>query len=288
MDSREMGLVLGQQLLGIEDLHYGLWDGSLELTLANLPLAQQRYTQQLLSALPAIGDEPVHVLDIGCGTGHILEQCLKMGYLTHGVSPSSSLSRMIRKRLETLDNMKAKLFECRFEDFPADKFENYYDAVFFSESFQYIPMQAAFDIIKRILKPGGTLIICDFFKTGSDGDGRTGDGSFGGGHSMSEFYKLLDSIPFTLIKDEDITKKVSPNLELLNDILMNRMQPASKTMGTWLHGRHRFLYWLITTFFRKQLKKIRYKYFSGHRNKQTFERYKSYHMLVFSLDKNAT
>ncbi len=111
MDSREMGLVLGQQLLGIEDLHYGLWDGSLDLTLANLPLAQQRYTQQLLSALPAIADEPVHVLDIGSGTGHILEQCLKMGYQTHGVSPSPSLSRMIRNRLETLDDMKEKLCE---------------------------------------------------------------------------------------------------------------------------------------------------------------------------------
>ena len=30
MRSRELGLVLAQHLLGVEDMHYGLWDADLE------------------------------------------------------------------------------------------------------------------------------------------------------------------------------------------------------------------------------------------------------------------
>mgnify|MGYP001827102477 FL=1 len=44
MTSRELGLVLAQQLLDVEDLHYGLWDPDMELSLGNIALAQQRYT----------------------------------------------------------------------------------------------------------------------------------------------------------------------------------------------------------------------------------------------------
>jgi len=42
MSSRELGLVLAQQLLDVEDLHYGLWDPDLALTIGNITLAQQR------------------------------------------------------------------------------------------------------------------------------------------------------------------------------------------------------------------------------------------------------
>ena len=34
---------------------------------------------------------------------------------------------------------------------------------------------------------------------------------------------------------------------------------------------------------RKKLKKANYKYFSGHRNKEVFERYKTYRLLIYRL-----
>ena len=42
MSSCKQGLVLAQQLFAVDDLPYGLWDPDLELTLANVPIAQQR------------------------------------------------------------------------------------------------------------------------------------------------------------------------------------------------------------------------------------------------------
>ena len=54
MSSRELGLVLAQQILGVEDLHYGLWDADLELSLGNIARAQQRYTEMLLASLDVL------------------------------------------------------------------------------------------------------------------------------------------------------------------------------------------------------------------------------------------
>ena len=70
--SRELGLELARDLLDIQDLHYGLWDGNLELCLANLPAAQQRYTDMILEALPApdIDGRKLRILDVGSGTGY--------------------------------------------------------------------------------------------------------------------------------------------------------------------------------------------------------------------------
>lgn len=282
MDTRELGLVLGQQLLGIEDLHYGLWDADLTPTLGNLPLAQQRYTDHLLAALPSPTGGSVRVLDIGCGTGHLMKQMIGRGYHVDGVSPSPGLSRKVRERLAALPPTNTTLFECRFEDFPREDRRDHYDAAVFSESFQYIPMERAFEILASVVKPGGTVVICDFFQTDAAGDGGPGDGSFGGGHRLRDFQALLQRIPFTVVRDEDITKRVSPNLALLDDLLMKRLAPAFESIGHYFEGRRPMLFRVFRRLFRKRLDKIRFKYFSGYRNDRTFERYKSYHLVVLS------
>ena len=101
-----------------------------------------------------------------------------------------------------------------------------YDVVLFSESFQYIKPADSLPLVQQLLKPGGMLLICDFFKTAAHGDGGPGDKSFGGGHPQRDFLETMSRFPFRLMKDEDITKRVSPNLQLLNDWLMNRAKPA--------------------------------------------------------------
>lgn len=283
MDSRELGLVLGQQILGIDDLHYGLWEEDLDLTFRNIHIAQQRYTDKLLSAFPPAA-EKIRILDVGCGTGHIMGQMLQRGYHCDGVIPAPGLGKLVKQHLKEHPGNDSQVFECKLEDFPVDENVHRYDVALFSESFQYIPLKASLPILERIIKPGGIIVICDFFKTKHHRDGRPGDRSFGGGHGLSKFYDKLQTSRFHLEVDEDITKKMSPNIALLNDFIMNKVKPASLTVGTYLQGNYPKSWWLVTRLFRKRLERLNYKYFSGHRNQDVFERYKSYRFMVCRLD----
>ena len=287
MDSKELGLVLGQQLLGVNDLHYGLWSDDLPLNFSNLALAQQAYTDFIINALPSAEGASTRVIDIGCGTGHILEQLLARGYRAEGLVPAPELANQVRQRISSVDADKVKdfhLFELGFEDFPADKYLAAYDGALFSESYQYIPMQASFPVLAKIVKPGGLVVICDFFKTEHHGDGQPGDKSFGGGHKMAQFYEELAKHPFTLLRDEDITRQTSPNLKLLDETLRLKIMPAGLTINRFLTENYpkvwALIKWLAMFFFSKKLLKQKYKYFSGYRSQAVFERYKTYRLLV--------
>ncbi len=280
MGSRELGLVLAQQLLGVDDLHYGLWQPDLPLSLANLAEAQQRYSDMLINDLPPLDQGEVRVFDIGCGTGHILEQMLKKGYRADGLVPAPALAEKVRERFDRLGASEARLYECGLQDMPDEECRNQYDVALFSESYQYINMGKSFAKLEKLVKPGGRVIICDFFKTEHDGDGQRGDGSFKGGHRLTNFYRQLEAAPFTIEEDTDITSMMSPNLELLNDTLMNKLAPAGATIGRYMQDNYPKLSWLAAKIFTKKFTKMKHKYFSGLRSKEIFERYKTYHHIV--------
>lgn len=282
MDSRELGLLLAQQLFKVEDLHYGFWGLDETPTMTALPAAQQRYNDMLLerlAAVPAGG----RVLDVGCGVGRLLALLSERGHRADGVNPSATMCRMIRERLAAQGHREARVFQCKFEDFPAGEHERAYDAIVFSESFQYIPMDQSLALVRRLLKPGGTLVICDFFKTAAHGDGGPGDGTFGGGHHVEAFQRVLGEPWIDVIEHVDITRHMSPNLALVDDLLTNRAVPASRSIGTYLAARYPKSFRLLTWLFRKKLDKVQRKYLSGHRTPAVFERYKSYRLVVGRL-----
>jgi hypothetical protein len=70
---------------------------------------------------------------------------------------------------------------------------------------------------------------------------------------------------------------------LLNDWLMNRAKPASQTVHRYIRSNYPLSTRLLLWFFRKKLRKLQYKYFSGHRSRETFEKYKTYHLMVYRL-----
>ena len=282
MSSRELGLVLAQQLLDVEDLHYGLWDPDLAVSLANIPRAQQRYTTRLLDLLERLlsGISRPRILDVGCGTGHMLEQILARGYHVDAVNPSAYLNQQVRQRLARIGATSTRLFETGFESLPDDACRNGYDLLLFSESFQYIPLPEFFANTTRLLKADGRVVICDFFKTAAHCDGEAGDRSFSGGHILDEFYRLVGESEFEIKQDDDLTTRVSPNIALLDELLTRRLAPAAASIDDYLQGAYpktrRLLAWLL----RRKLARVRYKYLSGNRSQAVFEKYKSYRLIV--------
>ena len=281
MDSKELGLVLARQLLGVEDLHYGLWDPDLELSFENLVTAQQRYSEMLIGRLPQPASG-VRVLDVGCGTGHLLAQMLDRGYAADGLVPAPALAAIVRQRLARRAASPSRVFECRFEDLPEDC-GRYYDLALFSESFQYVQLAASLAKLQRILRPGASLLICDFFKTDAHRDGGVGDRSMGGGHSLRAFREAIAKTPFAAVEELDITTRMSPNLKLLNDTLMLKVKPAALTVDRFLEDNYPWLYWLSRKLMRSRLEKVQRKYFSGLRSPETFEHYKTYRLLHYRL-----
>lgn len=286
MTSRELGLVLAQQLLDVEDLHYGLWDPGLELSLSNIPLAQQRYTDMLLDLIKSLlSDHPAPcILDVGCGTGHLLQHLLEDGYRADAVNPSSHLNKLVHERLAALQPGATTLYETGFESLPLERCRHKYDLLLFSESFQYIPLPDIFEKSTLLLRDAGRLVICDFFKTAAHCDGGDGDRSFSGGHILAEFYRYVEQSSFRISHDEDLTARVSPNIALLDEWLTQRLVPALCSVDEYLSGGWPRLVGILKWLGRHKLARARYKYLSGHRNQVVFEKYKSYRLLVLDLE----
>lgn len=245
----------------------------------DLKAAQQRYSEMLIAAIVESTPAGGRILDIGCGTGHLLCQLLDRGFEVDGVIPDDYLEQRVRARLAArADSYQPQVFNKKFEvlEPPAER----YDLLLFSESFQYIPYEKNLALWPQLLKPNGRVLICDFFKSENRGDGGPGDGTFRGGHIYKEFCEYLERQRIQVLRNDDITSNTSPSIGLLNDLLVDRVRPAILTLDSYLNERRPWLLRLVKFFFRRFITRMDEKYFSGHRSKAVFERYKTYRLMV--------
>jgi len=249
MTEHELGIALGQQLLGLQDLHYGLWDEELELNLANLSIAQRRFASLIASELPDPAVNETHVLDVGCGTGYILALLTQKGYQVDAASPSHFLIERVKQRLADLPDSTSKVFETRFEEFPEQIYQQYYDVILFNESFQHIPMKRAFDKVQKLLKPGGLVILVDTFLTDDASNNRNQDIR----HKQKDFYNYVEQSPFSLLRDDDLTQYIVPNITLMDDFLKNKLRPASKMLNTYFQSNNPVLTRIGTFLLKRKL-----------------------------------
>ena len=281
MTEHELGLALGQQLLGIQDLHYGLWDDELELNFANLVVAQRRFASLIASELPDPAVNETHILDVGCGTGHILSLLTEQGYQVDAVSPSHFLIELVKQRLAELPDATSKVFETEFEDFPEQIYQQYYDVILFNESLNHIQLPRAFDKVQKLLKPGGLIIVCDTFL--SDATQTNLDKNIK--HSLSDLQRQIDQSPFSLIRDDDITEYVTPTIELMDEFLKTKLKPASETVGQYLQSNNPVLSKIGSFILKKRFSQLNEKYFTQYKNKALLKGVASYRFIVLQLVK---
>jgi SAM-dependent methyltransferase len=266
----EIGLIIGKHIFHSEHLHYGYWTDDLNIDLFNLPQAQENYCKFLISQIP---EGIKTILDVGCGVGKMAAKLIDMNYRVDCISPSAVFAEHTRHLLGS----KSHIFECCFENLQT---EDQYDMILFSESFQYVPLEKALQNAVQFLNDNGYLLICDFFKTDA-----VGECMLGGGHKLKQFYDTVSHYPLQSIRDLDITDKTSPNVDILNDILSNVGQPIWNLLIHYMNSNYylisKFLHWK----FKKKIDKINLKYFSGLKNSENFEIYKSYRFMLYRKKK---
>ncbi|WP_455202411.1 class I SAM-dependent methyltransferase [Kaarinaea lacus] len=281
MTEHELSLALGQQLLGIQDLHYGLWDDELELNFANLAIAQRRFANLIASELPDPAVNETHILDVGCGTGHILSLLTQQEYQVDAVSPSHFLIEQVKQRLAELPDSTSKVFESKFEDFPEQIYQQYYDVILFNESLNHIPIPRAFTKVQKLLKPGGLTIICDTFLP----DSINAHANKAIKHTLPDLYQFIDQSPFSLIRDDDITEYVAPTIELMDEFLKNKLKPASETVGQYLQTNNPVLSKIGAFLLKKKFSQFNEQYFSQYNKKALLSGAASYRFIVLQLVK---
>jgi SAM-dependent methyltransferase len=271
--SREIGLevgsLYGKYFLKLDHLHYGYWNGGIELDITNLHKAQDKYAQLVLSHIP---DGVKTILDVGCGTGQISKMLIDAGYSVDCVSPSDYMNKHIRALLGD----KSHIFECPYEEIETT---NRYDMVWFCESFQYIDLEKALSNTSRLLNPGGYLFICDIFRR----DIKT-KSIMGGGHNINKFHQLIEQSPFRLIKNKDITEQTAPNMDLMNDVLLNVIKPSIDAGMRLSESRYPLIVKFLKWKYRKKSDKLNKKYFSGGRSGEDFIRCKTYQLFVYQKE----
>jgi ubiquinone/menaquinone biosynthesis C-methylase UbiE len=270
VSSRETGLkigwICGEYFLKLDHLHYGYWPDDLDVDITNLRLAQEEYVKFLLSHFP---EGVKTILDVGCGAGRVARKLISMGYQVDCVSPSSYLTAQARKSIGD----KGHVFNCKYEELETDK---RYDLILFIESFQYIYLFKALENTTRFLNPGGHMLICDIFKKDVEGEGRQK-----GGHALSRLFMRMDTFPFALIKDIDITEQTAPTMDLLNDVLVNVGKPVTDSVVRFLADRYPTIYKLVSWKYRDELEKVNKKYSGGARTAEQFKQFKSYRLLLY-------
>ncbi len=236
--SNDRALRFYQDVLGLERLHYGLWDGGDELTMEGLKKAQQRYEDLLISSVPE-GSE--RVLDVGCGTGEMCRNLRASGFQIEGLSPDRNQKRAFAQKLN------APFHHTKFEEFEPE--EGRYDCIIMSESAQYIPMERLFATARKGLRPEGHLMVCDYFVTDRDAGILSKSG-----HDHDEFLRQAAAADFAIVERRDITAETARTLDM-GKLLADRILLGVDIMTERFRTRNKLCYAVLKWMLRKKIAK---------------------------------
>jgi len=185
-------------------LHYGFFDDvqrkPADISLSDIIQAQNRYAELLLELA---GDCNDPVLDVGCGMGGLSRMAIEKGFAPTALTPDRLQASHILKTLPDVPVIRSKFEALKAEDHAAK-----YGTIFTAESLQYLKLDVALPLLKRIIKPGGKWVACDYFLN-TPSDDRTC-------HNWDAFQARLIASGWKLTFQRDITANVLPTLAFLH------------------------------------------------------------------------
>lgn len=227
-----------EEVLGFGYLHYGLWEGD-PLTLEGLKAAQERYAELLCSMIP---QGVKSVLDVGCGTGGNALKLKERGYEVEGLSPDPYQQRKFTERTALPFHL------ARFQDFVPPR---RYDLIFMSESCQYVPLSHLFPAIARAAAAAGHALISDNFPLAKAGSRMTLSG-----HTLDAFLAEAKKHGFEPTRDEDITDRVTPTLDLAREWVERYAIPVAQLAAETLQEKRPWCYRVGRFLLRKRIAKL--------------------------------
>ena len=238
-DKRSGPLRVYHYVFGLDHLHYGLWEKEDAFSVEGLKAAQQRFEDYLVDRLPAGAES---VLDVGCGTGMLSARLASMGLHVEGLAPYPHERELYERKLDVPYHM------VRFQHFES---EPRFDCVVMSESAQYIPPPRLFAKAAQCLKPGGHLMVCDFFVL-DHAEGIMGEA----GHNLTAFRAEAGRHGFGLESEADITDCVTPTLDLAKH-WADKALLAADILSETVRDRHPWLTRLVAWRTRKKVVRLK-------------------------------
>ncbi len=184
-------------------LHYGYFEdvdaAPSAQSLESLEAAQRRYAERVLEH---VTDRTAPVLDVGAGMGGMVRMLLDDGFRPVALTPDRNQVRAIQQSMPEVE-----VIEGRFHEVGWARWEAAFGTVITAESFQYLFLDNALTTIRRIVRPGGRWVMCDYFRRS-----RSAPGS---GHVWDDFIGTATGAGWSVVHDEDITDHVLPSLRFV-------------------------------------------------------------------------
>ena len=220
--ARDAQLLFYSRILPGDFLNYGFFANPAiepeDMSLNQIRDAQIRYAENMLELVP---DQRAPVLDAGCGMGGLVTLAAARGLNITALTPNLAQAAFLRQK-----HPAVPLVEDKLENFRSAET---FGTVITSESFQYMKMQPGFDAIKRVLRPGGAWILCDYFRI-SDAPGS--------GHSWKEFEGRSSASGWRITSNRDITQNVLPTLKYLHMWGRRVAVPLAELISERLKRKH--------------------------------------------------
>ncbi|PCJ21272.1 MAG: hypothetical protein COB02_01430 [Candidatus Cloacimonadota bacterium] len=242
MAKNDRALRFYNEVLGLDRLHYGMWDND-PMSLDGVRAAQSRYEDFLINSIPK---NCKRILDVGCGTGIMSQQLKANGFDVEGISPDLFQQELYQKKVGN------PFYLSKFEDFiPSQK----YDCIIMSESCQYINLDLLFNKLKECLCDNGVFIVCDYFVL----DHALSPFSKSG-HNLNRFLKLLKFENFVIVKEKDITKEVTPTLDYAKFMVDQYILPSIKLLLEKVEEKHFWIYKVLMFFTKSKVAQFNKEY----------------------------